>query len=295
MRAQKMREEVAEKERDKHFNDIWQVIPMKQEWRVKEKANTPALMTSDNDMDLLDEEEAPLIKDRSPPPTSMDIHMVFTLSAEFRGAEMEVTQMCLSPKEVVFEKPKESSQHLKSLYVQGHIDGKLISRMLVDGDAVINLMSYSVFKKFRREDDELMKTNLMLNDMGSNPMEARGVISIELTIGSKSLATVFFVVEVQGNYSIILGRDWNYVNRCVPSTLHQFLIQWIDDEIKVVHANVSAYIAPVDATADWQHGNTRCLSRKDLIGYDFLSISKEGFVPMSLKLASEAQLGNVVF
>jgi hypothetical protein len=30
-------------------------------------------------------------------------------------------------------------------------------------------------------------------------MEARGVISMELTIGSKSLATVFFIVEVQGN------------------------------------------------------------------------------------------------
>jgi hypothetical protein len=38
-------------------------------------------------------------------------------------------------------------------------------------------------------------------------MEARGVISMELTIGSKSLATTFFIVEVQGNYSIILGRN----------------------------------------------------------------------------------------
>jgi hypothetical protein len=66
---------------------------------------------------------------------------------------------------------------------------------------------------------------------------------MELTVGSKSLATAFFVVEVQGNYSIILGCDWIHVNHCVPSTLHQFLIQCIDDEIEVVHADVSAYIA----------------------------------------------------
>jgi hypothetical protein len=39
-------------------------------------------------------------------------------------------------------------------------------------------------------------------------MEARGIISMELTIGSKSLATTFFIVEVQSNYSVILGRDW---------------------------------------------------------------------------------------
>jgi hypothetical protein len=82
-------------------------------------------------------------------------------------------------------------------------------------------------------------------------MEARGVISMELTIGSMSLATTFFVVDVQGNYSVVLGRDWIRTNRCVPSTLHQFLIQWIDDEIEVVHADASAYIALADTTANW--------------------------------------------
>jgi hypothetical protein len=60
MRAQKMREEAPEKKRDKHFNDIRLVIPMRQEWRVKEKVDTSAPMTSDDDMDLLDDDEAPL-------------------------------------------------------------------------------------------------------------------------------------------------------------------------------------------------------------------------------------------
>jgi hypothetical protein len=62
-----------------------------------------------------------------------------------------------------------------------------------------------------------------------------------------------------------------------------------------VHADTSAYIALADATANWQHGSTQCLSVKDLIGYDFLSISKEGFVPVSIKSAFEARLDNVVF
>jgi hypothetical protein len=62
-----------------------------------------------------------------------------------------------------------------------------------------------------------------------------------------------------------------------------------------VHADASAYIALADATTDWQHGSAQCLSRIDLIGYDFLSVSKEGFVPVSVKSAFEAQLGNIVF
>jgi hypothetical protein len=61
----------------------------------------------------------------------MDINMVFTPPIEFRGVEEEVAQMCLGPKEVVFEKPEESSPDLKPLYVRGHINGKLISMMLI--------------------------------------------------------------------------------------------------------------------------------------------------------------------
>jgi hypothetical protein len=290
-----MREEAAEKERDEYFNIIQPVIPMKQEWRVKEKVDTPTPTTFDDDMDLLDDDEAPLIKEGSPPPTGMVVNIVFTLPAEFRGIEEEVAQMCLGSKEAVFEKSKESSQHLKSLYIRGHIHRKLVYRMLVDGGAVVNLMLYTVFKKLGREDDELVKTNLTLNGMGGNPMGAWGVISMELTIGSKSLATAFFVIELQGNYSVILSRDWIHANRYVPSTLHLFLIQWIDDEIKVVHADASAYIALADATVDWHHGGAQCLSRRDLIGYDFLSILKEGFVPMFVKPAFKARLGNVAF
>jgi hypothetical protein len=56
---------------------------------------------------------------------------------------------------------------LKPLYIRGHIDGKPVSRMLVDGGTVVNLMSYIIFKKLGREDDELMKTNLTLNNVGA--------------------------------------------------------------------------------------------------------------------------------
>jgi hypothetical protein len=170
MRAQKMREEVTEKEIDVHFNIIRLVILTKQEWRVKEKVSVPTPMTSDDDMDLLDDNEALLIKDGSPPPTGMDINMMFTLPAEFRGIEQKVAEMYLSPNEVMFEKLEGSSQHLKPLYIRGHIDGKPISRMLVDDGAVVNLISYIVFKKLGREDDELVNTNLMPNGVGGNPM-----------------------------------------------------------------------------------------------------------------------------
>jgi hypothetical protein len=59
--------------------------------------------------------------------------------------------------------------------------------------------------------------------------------------------------------------------------------------------DASAYNALADSMTNWQHGSVQCFSGKDLTGYDFLSIFKEGFVPVSVKMVSEARLGNVVF
>jgi hypothetical protein len=224
MRAQKLLEEAAEKERDDHFNTIRPMISMKQEWRVKEKTSMVTLTTSDDGMDLLDDDESPLIKDGSSPLTDIDINMVLMLLAEFRGVNEQSAQLCLGPKEVVFKKPEESSQHLKPLYVRGHINGRLFSRMVVDGGATINLMPYSVFKKLEREDDELVKTILTLNGMGGggNPMEARGVVSMDLTEGESCSLPCSSLSRCK--VTIVLFLVWIHANRCVPSTLHQFLI-----------------------------------------------------------------------
>jgi hypothetical protein len=124
MRAPKLREEVAEKERDKHFNVIQLMIPTKQEWKVKEKTSVSTPTTYDDDMDLLDEDESRLIKDGSSPLIGMDINMVFTLPTEFRRVDEEIAQLFLGPKEAVFKKTEKSCQHLKPLYARGHIDGR---------------------------------------------------------------------------------------------------------------------------------------------------------------------------
>jgi hypothetical protein len=90
MRAQKLREEAAEKERDEQFNTIQPMFLTKQEWRVKEKASTRTPMASNDDIDLLDDDKSLLTKDGSPSPTDKDINMVFMLPTEFRWDKKEV-------------------------------------------------------------------------------------------------------------------------------------------------------------------------------------------------------------
>jgi hypothetical protein len=135
--------------------------------------------------------------------------------------EEDLAHLDFGPKDAIFQKPKDTDNHLKALYMKGHINGKPISRMLVDGGAIVNLMPYSLFKKLGGSYEELIKTNMTVNEVGGGePMGAKGMISMELTIGSKTLPTTFFVAETQGNFSLILGCDWIHANKCVSSTLH---------------------------------------------------------------------------
>jgi hypothetical protein len=156
--------------------------------------------------------------------------------------------------------------------------------MLVDGGATVNSMSYSLFKKLGGSDEELVKTNMTVSGVGGGkPMGAKGVISMELTIGSNMLATAFFVVETQGNLSLILGRDWIHANKCVPSTLHQILIQWVDDEVEVVLGDNCACVAVADSHSIGVHDDLKCLSGLDLSDYEFISCSNNGFIPTVIK------------
>jgi hypothetical protein len=53
---------------------------------------------------------------------------------------------------------------------------------------------------------------------------AKGVISLQLQIGTRKMNTTFFVIDSSSNYNALLGRDWIHINGCVPSSLHQALI-----------------------------------------------------------------------
>jgi hypothetical protein len=168
--------------------------------------------TSMEEDDLLGEDLVDY--EASPECPGMDVNVItFSVDCTIIGDdEPVVAQFDFGPKEAAFTKPKESVNHLKPLFVRGHIDGIPIAKMLVDGGAAVNLMPYSLYRKLGKQDDELVKTNMTLSGVGDSSIKARGVTSVELTIGTKTLAAAFFVADVEGNYSLILGRDWIHAN-----------------------------------------------------------------------------------
>jgi hypothetical protein len=114
-------------------------------------------------------------------------------------------------------------------------------------------------------------------------IKAKGVTSVELTIGTKTLDVAFFVADIEGNYSIILGIDWIHANQCVYSTLHQMLLQWVGDDVEQVHADTLACIVVADAPVLWTYETATCLIGVDFSDYQFISIDRKGFIPIMLE------------
>ena len=147
------------------------------------------------------------------------IQMAFLLPSEFRAqanqevysnfdeSEYEEIVVKLTViQQAIFDKSVKD-RHLKALYVKCFIDGKPMSKMLVDGGASVNLMPYTTFRKLGKGPGDLIETDMMLKDFRGNASKTRGAINVELTIGSKTLLTTFFVIDGKGSYSLLLECD----------------------------------------------------------------------------------------
>jgi hypothetical protein len=82
--------------------------------------------------------------------------------------------------------------------------------------------------------------SMSLSGFLGEPAEAKGIVSKELTIGSKAMPTAFSDVDVKGCYNMLLGHDWIHTNCCIPSTLHQCVAQWVGNKVEIVGADDSA-------------------------------------------------------
>jgi hypothetical protein len=77
---------------------------------------------------------------------SSSVNMVFMLPVEFEVKQADVddvqeasTRLILSQEQAIFEKPEGTeNQHLKPLYVNEFVNGKPMSKMMVDGGAAVN-------------------------------------------------------------------------------------------------------------------------------------------------------------
>jgi hypothetical protein len=159
------------------------------------------------------------------------------------------------------------------MYLKGYINGHLVNKMLVDTGVAVNIMPYSVLHWLGRSAEDLIRTNVTMSDFNGQASEAQGVLNMDLTVGSKTVPTSFFIISSKSTYTVLLGMDWIHANCCMPSTMHQCLIQWDGDEVEVVHVNDSIKIS-LAAMSVWDAEDQEMISGISLEGCDRVDATK---------------------
>jgi hypothetical protein len=231
-RAKPSREENFEGEEDKYHQPRWcpDGLSHSQKRRVQQQRNLEEadaqylgmLRKARPDLAVKvhctqEKESRPWKKEWHPKPTNVDgtasarTNMVFVLPPEFYAPdrkELPVAQLDFGPRPVIFKKPREKNyKHLKAIYLKGYINGHPVNKMLVDTGAAVNIMSYSVLRRLGRSIEDLIKTNVTLSDFNCQASEAQGVLNVDLTVGSKTVPTSFFIISSKSAYTVLLRRD----------------------------------------------------------------------------------------
>lgn len=99
------------------------------------------------------------------------------------------------------------TKHLKLLYVKALINGILVAKVLIDNRVAINTISSRMIRKFAKIKSDMILTKVILTNFNGEATSVKGVMSLDITMGTTTRTTVFFVIDGPISYNVLLGRD----------------------------------------------------------------------------------------
>ena len=123
------------------------------------------------------------------------------------GVTIESSKEC-RPQKVILEKPfLEMTRHIKPLYVRAHLNGRPVSKVLIDNGSAVNVMPLRVLRALGRSINDLIETKVVVSAITREVSKTLGILPIDITFGSKTTLSAFFVIDSIANYNILLRRD----------------------------------------------------------------------------------------
>ncbi|CAI9094878.1 OLC1v1030702C1 [Oldenlandia corymbosa var. corymbosa] len=149
---------------------------------------------------------------------------------------------------IMLSHPAESSgTHIWPLYICAIMDGVPLRRVLVDNDATINILPTRALQRLGKQLKDLVPTEVLVSRFTGDVTTAKGILPLQVEVGSQVVGSVFFVVDTKASYNALVGRDWIHSARCIPSSLHQAIIIWGTDGPEIIAADASPFAAQANA------------------------------------------------
>lgn len=94
------------------------------------------------------------------------------------------------------------------MFIRAKVDNVGIHKVLVDGEACINIMSHFSLKKIRKRDTDLKPHNMVLSNYEGMTSKTLGVIQVEVVVGTTYIPTLFMVFPTKAKYNLLIGKEW---------------------------------------------------------------------------------------
>jgi len=115
--------------------------------------------------------------------------------------------------EVLLEKMNDNKpMYVKPMYLRAKIEGEEIGRVLVNNGTTVNILPLSMLKVIEKIMEDLTPTRVEISGFSGKILQAKGMIGVNLKVGSLVALTMFFVVDAIPSYNVLLGNDWIYEN-----------------------------------------------------------------------------------
>ena len=109
---------------------------------------------------------------------------------------------------MILKKPSvEMTRHIKPWYVRSHLNGRPVSKVLIDSGSAVNVMPLRTLRALGRSINDLIEIEVVVSSFTGEVFKALGILPIDITIGNKTALSAFFVIDSTANYNILSRRD----------------------------------------------------------------------------------------
>ncbi|RYR10002.1 hypothetical protein Ahy_B05g078449 [Arachis hypogaea] len=99
---------------------------------------------------------------------------------------------------------EKQKSHLRPLHVTAFMSGICVNKVLVDGGVVISLLPERMLTKVGKYFDDLVPINISVTDYNGVLTHAKGLVTLQVQVGSSHRNTIFVVVSSKTSYNALL-------------------------------------------------------------------------------------------
>ena len=88
----------------------------------------------------------------------------------------------------------EITRHIKPLYVRAHLNGRPVSKVLIDNGSTVNVMPLRIPRALGMSFNDLIETEVPVSTFIGKVSKTLGILPIDITIDSKIALYAFLVL-----------------------------------------------------------------------------------------------------